>query len=99
MIYERKEAVDEITYETPDVEMTKNGSTEAENPRVIKWIVRINPSKQEYNPDLNAVIFNDTLPEGLLQNLWHVKLLFYNHCLHSSFAAEVRAYYLSRDNI
>ena len=60
-----KEADADTTYETTDIEMTKNGSTEAGNPRVIKWTVRINPSVQTCTPDLDAVIFDDTIPEGL----------------------------------
>ena len=52
----------EQRYETTDIDVTKNGKLE--DGRYVKWIVRINPSKQEYQPDTNSVIFDDVLPEG-----------------------------------
>ena len=52
----------EQRYETTDIDVTKNGKLE--DGRYVKWVVRINPSKQEYQPDTASVMFDDVLPEG-----------------------------------
>ena len=55
----------EQVYHSPDIDMTKNGAAYDPSKRVIKWVVRVNPAKKTLDPDLDAVIFTDEIPQGL----------------------------------
>ncbi|MBQ9325025.1 MAG: Cna B-type domain-containing protein [Clostridia bacterium] len=52
-------------YNTPKIDMTKNGDAYDPAKRVIKWIVRVNPAKKTLDPDLTQVLFDDAIPNGL----------------------------------
>ena len=55
----------EQTYNTPNIEMTKNGDAYDPGSRVIKWIVRVNPAEKTLDEDLTQVLFDDQIPQGL----------------------------------
>ena len=60
-----KEATADATYNTPEINMVKNGAY-TESDRLIKWEVLINPSKKEFaDSDPVKVLFTDTIPRGL----------------------------------
>ena len=56
----------EATYNSPDINMIKNG-VYTESDRLLKWEVLLNPSKKEFtDSDPLRVWFEDQIPEGLV---------------------------------
>ena len=65
-INDDKTAEAEATYNSPKINMIKNGAY-TESDRLIKWEVMLNPSKKEFqDSDPIRVWFEDKIPEGLV---------------------------------